>query len=92
MLLVNVSVERTAQAILPVLDPARVVAALNAVATTADDLEHITTRAEPSLLRIGMFFRCTDRPTAQLRANRICRDAFQRDQQFAGWRLTDGSW
>lgn len=90
MLLVTVAVERTVQAILPVLDPARVIAALTAEATAADDLEHISTRAEPSLLRIGMFFRGTDRRTAEIRAKRICRDAFRRDPQYAGWQLADG--
>ncbi|MFG2044301.1 hypothetical protein [Dactylosporangium sp. NPDC048998] len=87
MFLVTVAIERTARAAFPVLEPNLLVKAIRAEATPGDGLEHISARAGPDGLQVGLFCLARNRETAETNARRICRDAL-RQPSFIGWRLT----
>ncbi|MFG2042365.1 hypothetical protein [Dactylosporangium sp. NPDC048998] len=55
MYLVTVAIERTARAAFPVLEPNLLVKAIRAEATPGDGLEHISARAGPDGLQVGLF-------------------------------------
>ncbi|GAA4251641.1 hypothetical protein [Dactylosporangium darangshiense] len=91
MFLVTVAIERTAQAVVPVLEPDLVVKALRAGAAPDDGLEHVSARAGPGGLQVGLFCRALDREIAETNAHRICRNVFKSQPPFTGWRLAEGN-
>lgn len=91
MFLVTVAIEWTAEAVSPVLDPNLVVQALNAEMTPENGLEHVSARAGPHGMYVGIFCRAPDHETAEKRAHRVCRKALASRSTFIGWRLVDGN-
>ncbi|MFI5916902.1 hypothetical protein [Dactylosporangium sp. NPDC051541] len=90
MYLVNIAIKRTPDAAFPVLAEDQAIAALRAEVAPDDGLEHISARAGPDVVHVGIFWLSHNRETAEMNALRLCRKALEHQPLLVGWQLADG--
>ncbi|MEV6924293.1 hypothetical protein AB0M46_07255 [Dactylosporangium sp. NPDC051485] len=81
---VNLAIAPGLEARLRSLTSARAVELLRRTAVDGDQLEHISARAGPDRLHVGLFFR-----TPSGNARDFCRRALATQPELAGWHVVD---